>query len=833
MRKPILLSLCVSLSAYIVSACDSEHQSNTYEMACLASGGTFQNNTCSCNGTPCDREVICIDNGSKCSISKDEIKTEIKDEIKDEIKEEIRNEIQKEIEDGIDEEAAFKLACERSSGVIEDKKCKCTNEENSCNEGVICNQEGKCAFHIDNSNILMLACEINDAILDKTVCNSITNELQLHCYASKQLSDETKSECNQVTHESDLSCLTSGGKIVNSGCQCGSAICPEGIVCKNNECASSGFICLEGQYRCYNNPEDGKGVFQKCEPSKDGMKWTDDYPCENSCTNTNVFESRQEFTKADVKCGDCIDNFTVCEMDKDLIGTTKTCKNGQYTEETICPNHASCSNSEEGVLQCGECQNDTIQCASEHEYRVCKDGYWSEEPQICAGNAVCESDACQTGELEDCEGDEIKCSESNGKAYLKKCIDNKFAVEECPDSNHCTNDTQCGECRPEDAPVCENINTGSSVRACNINNYKWNLSYYNNSCKNDSEVGECTNGFYKYNYDSNHPPIIQRCTNGMWPIDEDTIQSKNWPGNSLNDSLFTHIISLDEDSVLLTSNYLRFLSLYSNQSTFSYYAPENDYIISSLKNYFKWNETNNESHLSCFDRYFYGYQGACPTLNEFIQYYYDNKDIIKSWFPCNENECSSVSFCIDAITTGALKTNIKPDSYILTLNDQNESMSMKIEKASNVCNSNRTAAKGECPSNAIDMTLYHTGSFINLESDLKSNLVFDESVDIDTQICRFGITRNIQCNKTLNDDGVFACIFDEINNGQRFDSNSLCIDFYDANYNHVAYTFKNINIQTKTKASFVENKPANSSMVYMMKCDSNLCNADWTDCLQL
>ena len=526
-------------------------------------------------------------------------------------------------------------------------------------------------------------------------------------------------------------------------------------------------------------------------------------------------------------CGECQnDSKTPCTMGASKVGSFKMCVDGKYVENnnTVCSGFSSCTILEDGSSVCGECMDGATQCAGAHEYLACNNGHWPDGGISiqCPGNAVCDENICRIEDLDECEADgEFSCS--SGK--IRECVSGKYTVfSDCEHSDGCVDEHACGECSSGEVK-CENINTGSKVSTCNTKNYRWFETYYNYSCKSESEVGVCMNGDYRFIPgdigDINRHTVIQRCVNGLWPKGEWSNDDwSEWPDNSENDSLFTRIMNIQSSGIEFYTNYTHFLKS-DSEHTFTASSPVGECEL------IKTNCSGEEGQ-----NFFNGRRGGCAGIYEFINYTYgSNSSLVKRLFSCDNTSCEHVSFCVDAITTGQFSDNIKPDSYIVTFGNAGEKLNIKIEKANGVCNSNRTAAKGDCTENAIDMTHYLQDLFIDNSSDEGRKFDLDENQSLDFDICRYGLTRKVLCNDTIN-SGKYSCKFNKIDTNGAFQSDSLCIDFYDKNYNHIAYKFIGINKTNETIVPLLDTDPGDGAS-YMIRCKSNLCNDDWTDCLDI
>ena len=141
MRKYMTFICVMSVVSCCICACESEHQGNKYELACMASGGEYKNNTCSCGGKNCENGVVCKDgdNGEKqCAVITGDVVTN-----------------------------AYELACKESGGVFEDNRCSCGGD--SCENGMICLEGGtRCAV---SDNAFELACKTSGGVFEDNRCS--------------------------------------------------------------------------------------------------------------------------------------------------------------------------------------------------------------------------------------------------------------------------------------------------------------------------------------------------------------------------------------------------------------------------------------------------------------------------------------------------------------------------------------------------------------------------------------------------------------------------------------------------------------------------------------
>ena len=839
MRKLILMAVCISLSAYIVSACESEHQNNTYELACKASGGMFLNEKCYCimdGSAPCEEGIICIDENGKKKCA------------------------------GNDNTDPFELACIASGGEPAGQNhCKC---DELCAEGIVCktiDNNVVCAMKLDCTDNNMIRC-IDDhgsgryqkckdgkwefplidcpnhtsctfAEDDTSVCGECLNDTATGCEmednigqsrrctngtwgpittcadnASCHLSEDGTSVCGECLNDTMTPCNTGEEDNIGTYQLCNNGKYSEDIHCENGtSCTLSddGISvcgeCLDGTETPCEMGDDNIGIYKKCINGKyEEVTCDNDASCQVSDDGTS-------------KCGECQnDSTTACKIENDnqnKIGKYQTCINGYYTDPQNCDNGASCIVSEDGTSVCGECNDNEVRCAEEENHiQYCKNGQWL-DPEVCAGRSECKDSKCQDDDLTPCEREnETKCTEG----MFQECVNKKLTTPAaCENSDGCLDEYTCGECTLG-TQECQNIGIGSKVLTC-TQNFRWYESYHNNSCKSPSEVGDCTNGFFKYDRtdEDSSSSIIKRCANGTWPKVKLENGNTQWPINPHNDSLFTHIMGIENKFIDFYTNYCNYIRIRGEDPGFDFVSPENNYSLEMM---------GCDSH---DESYYIGFHGGCiKDLFTLIVRAYTSSNapssefvsLLNKWFSCNNSNCTKVSFCVDAITTGQLTENISPNPYIITLDESDPPRILQIEKATNVCNSNRTAAKGDCTDNVLDMTNQFdaVGAFEDQETDFN--------------ICRYGSERHVVCNRNFSTDGVFTCRFDEVKDKAKvFDSTDFCLDFYDKNYNHSAYKFVGVH---KYNMTDIELSEADLDK-YIVKCPSNLCDEKWKNCQPL
>ncbi|MBO4351190.1 MAG: hypothetical protein J6A01_09635 [Proteobacteria bacterium] len=675
----------------------------------------------------------------------------------------------------------------------------------------------------EDTNALKLMCETQ--IQDKSVCENIASVYQILCYEKLGTDDNAIQKCSNAIDEFSLACITSGGSFINGEnkyqCECNGIKCREGSICDNTptHACMVELTCVENTEICKNTWSE-KGIVGEMYICQQGNYIKSSSCGESSCTFKN--DALNEGTDEDPGiCGKCINTLgtqSLCINDPERhVGMTQICRNGNY-DFTDCPNLASCSMTDEIESICGECKNDDIQCAGETEYQVCDNGKWKDAVS-CPGKATCSDNKCNDADLTACTGADGDMICQNGKEL--ECIQGKYTSgTSCENSDGCKDDKTCGTCKATDSKCNNkpNVSEGSLLLKCE--NYDWSATTTESdySCKNAAEVGECTNGFYKYSQtDGNKQKTadIQICMNGLWPKD-----IASWPYNPNNDSLYNHVANCTNDTLTLYSNYNNHYVLYLKESngcsninsdTVQGLSEDSGYIIHGVNN----------SHYSieAFIKAFYNADSKAP-------WFYSQSSNQYLWFNCSKTWCGPVTLCIDTLVSNDSNTdNIHSKTYLVEFN-QSATSNIKFTSSDLPCNSNKTDITGNCTQYAIDMThRYHTDTELS-----KQELSFD--------ICKLGYKRSVSCK---NSGDNYSCIIkpqqkaittDEGAGFTDTTSPHICIDFYDSNFGHTAYRFANTSPNNQDTFTLTETI-TNPSAKYMIKCPSNLCNENWSDCMCL
>ena len=234
MIKHNVYAMTCLAATLVMAACESDHQlANSYELACLASGGNYHNSACYCadEETPCEPGILCLDN--KCALDK-----------------------------------SHATMCAASGGTPDEDRCicggircnagilcntvtkqcanqtECTGEEISCFNSYIhtCNQgtwkEGEhCEFgcHSDgqtcNTSCSENAKHCENGILKTCLSGHWTNE-QPCTYQGEEVSCKTDAACGECKDNATRACA--GGiaeKCQNGAWQNGFEECPNSVSC--------------------------------------------------------------------------------------------------------------------------------------------------------------------------------------------------------------------------------------------------------------------------------------------------------------------------------------------------------------------------------------------------------------------------------------------------------------------------------------------------------------------------------------------------------------------------------------------------------------------------
>ena len=669
----------------------------------------------------------------------------------------------------------------------------------------------------EGQNALRLSCEAT--LGDKAVCKKISNDLQLYCFKSEKVSSENKENCLSVVNDFDLSCVLSGGLVEEKLCKCDGITCDDGGVCISNKNVLKCEIersCDDGQTKCENSvSSDGKSIGQIYTCVKG--EWRPPTACNDvSCQYKESDASKRKSDDLGV-CGECVDStISACVDSLDTgIGLIPTCRNGSRVMEA-CANNTSCKSDEESESVCGNCHNGDTQCIGDTSYQICEKGKWS-ETKVCPGNAQCVSDHCDDAGLTSCTGTTTLCRD--GK--IQECINEKYTVAvACQNSNGCKDSQTCGECRSGESR-CENKDNpaeGSYIYSCG-NDYMPveppEDSVY--SCQSDTDDGECTNGFYKLIPDAVgvKKTVVQTCSNGKWPV---VTSESSWPNDPVNDALFSHVAACSGKILSLYSNYNNVFTVESQNTDCKDFRSGEAYPITAEDNIYYIHGLYSSTYtLSAFLEEFYGADKTKP-------WFFSNNRYL--WFGCNSVTCAKASVCLDILTQDSgFTSNLQPSAYMMEIDASNpDSPTVKLARSDIACNSNRTNITGHCTKYAIDMTHRY-----DWEDAIQS-----QSMSFD--ICKLGYQRSVDCK---SNGGKYQCTLKpqkQIEDGAGFSdsiSSHLCIDFYDKNHRHSAYRFANTTANLQDTFDWVETLPEDLSSKYIIRCKSNLCNENWSDCLCL
>ena len=218
---------------------------------------------------------------------------------------------------------SFQEACINSGGEHADNKCKCRDENNFCDDGVVCvnrieNNEEKHVCAGRTGEAFKKLCESSGGEYQK----DNNNEDRCKCPNEEKLCDHgvvcdlNQKICAGSTGTSyEKLCISSGGKYKpdTNQCYCGNneKPCDEGIVCgKNTEtdqiiCLSSAAIasCSAGESKCI------KDTIYICKEidADTGTSWVKDRTCPTKCNDNYICEDECNVV-GKVQCGTEISN---------------------------------------------------------------------------------------------------------------------------------------------------------------------------------------------------------------------------------------------------------------------------------------------------------------------------------------------------------------------------------------------------------------------------------------------------------------------------------------------------------------------------------------------
>ncbi len=199
--------------------------------------------------------------------------------------------------------------------------------------------------------------------------------------------------------------------------------CHNNYSCRDNACGN----CQNGQKQCI--PSDNGNIISICENGD----WT---PIENCGSNS---------CKSDNTCGECTDKAERC-IDNNQSSILQICKNGRWEKDSICPNNASCSNSE----SCGDCKNGEHQCTENKNnvsvIQICEEGKWKDESS-CGAYSCSSNTECGT-----CKNNTNKYENQIDRTCMQyNCVEGNWIKDEsfsCSNSCKNTNNINigCGDC---------------------------------------------------------------------------------------------------------------------------------------------------------------------------------------------------------------------------------------------------------------------------------------------------------------------------------------------------------------------------------------------------
>ena len=434
----------------------------------------------------------------------------------------------------------------------------------------------------DTQNSLRLKCEANANIIDKSVCETIT-DAQMKCYETmKDVSicktiTEQKMECyrndkidkhlcDSVVDEFGLACVASGGVLDENSteiCKCGGEPCKMLSICtKEGKCAVP-VECKKGDVKCID--EDDVGVIYSC--NENDNSWIKESCGENSCKYDDSSESS-------TMCGECHNNEINC-FDNNSY---KKCIGGKYEEQlNVCPGNkkcitvngkSECENTDSCVENSDLCYNNVYgigqsrQCVAQGrtDAKACEqlclyeDSDYPKECDINRSdtNSVSRvSVSCKVKEnysCRNCDVGTIECTSMNGSRILKKCIDGSvYDADNCiPDTLTCIDKTDdmpirltyndfnsntCGDCLNGNVVCLKdkkiNINGEEMIKdvlsTCVNGQYVEEICDYGCSDENPELGCLCGDKYGDYRYKRRIGTDIydyQVCRGGRWVLDD-------------------------------------------------------------------------------------------------------------------------------------------------------------------------------------------------------------------------------------------------------------------------------------------------------------------------
>lgn len=622
----------------------------------------------------------------------------------------------------------------------------------------------------------------------------------------------------------ELACTESGGTVAESGaCVCNGISCANGILCNTVTKA------------CAFTPE-CEGTWKKCTLQPDGIGYRQE--CNNGILSSETACPGNAACADDTKCEEL--GTAPCSSEGEHVcsnGLIKICVNGKYTEERSCPGGVGCKDASQCEATSSDACDGTIKAECIEidgigSKRTCIEGSWSQYSACPGGACNADHSDCRVENAEACTSD--ACSDGQ----IRRCIAGSYSdAQSCQISNGCKALTECGDCKyhsPSDMDsVCLDNENGCTYQQC-TDKFVWSSIDDNEafSCKNAHEVGVCRNGYYHLTRGgSDKTSIIQTCQDGVWPLD-DPESTSDWIAHEKNDALFRHAVTCKNVSggseVHFYSNYSKDIYVKSDMDCASltgdnakFTVPKSNSILLGDENY---------KFLGEFLEGFYGVKAYDDTS------WFLNGSIYR-WFNCGRKNCASVSFCADVAVLTASNINFTSSPYLVSIIDNRYKqdapyyVEFQFSKANGECNSNRTGLHhAECSKHAIDMLHRFEGASVSAEC-LTDPICQKESIEFD--ICKFGASRTVKCQTKANGD--YSCAFGAPNIS--FDTDVVCVDFYDKTNHHYAYRFAQVDQANMASVSYngkiTECKVGASGQAEcpaISKCATNRCNKTWTGC---
>ena len=312
--------------------------------------------------------------------------------------------------------------------------------------------------------------------------------------------------------------------------------------CYPNETCNKGFICDVENNICIKDPAQNNDVVPDDDPDEtpdedtdtdseeiqdeDGDADTDTNECtyneedpsqNKSCSEGVLTTCTEEFTLESVECelgfgckddgsdcAECQNGILTCTNNASQIGSFRSCSNGAWESNILCPNSYSCKSSS-GSSQaaiCGDCRNSTYKCANDSnnvgKYQACSNGAWSTANVTCPSNYSCKgsSGTSQAEVCGVCKNTTLKCTnESNGTGKYQACSNGAWSTANvtCPNNYSCKGSNGASIIGTSSATVCGECLNGSKRCVGNIA-FQFCVSGAWSSSTNCQSGSSCQNG---------------------------------------------------------------------------------------------------------------------------------------------------------------------------------------------------------------------------------------------------------------------------------------------------------------------------------------------------